>query len=248
MLTNFLVPARAFDPSITEIMDRPQPVSRDLMVDLANLTRINRYFGSYSLIRHFLRRWLRPGDTASILDLCTASADIPRFVADWARHTGVAVRIVGVDFQESTLEIARRQNRQYPEIELLCANVLEFEPAEIFDLAFCSLALHHFSDADAELLLRRIRKFATRGVLVSDIARSDLGVIGIYTLTATFLREPMTRFDARLSMKRAFSVGELRALAARAGWKEFGHRRFRVSRQAIWLERARVLHNHQSFG
>jgi ubiquinone/menaquinone biosynthesis C-methylase UbiE len=247
VLTNFLVPARTFDPSITEIMDRPQPVSPDLLVDLANLRRINRYFGSYSLIRHFLRRWLRPGDTASILDLCTASADIPRFVADWARRTGVIVRVVGVDFQESTLEIARRQSRHYPEIGLLCANVLEFEPAEIFDLAFCSLALHHFSDADAELLLRRIRRFATRGVLVADIARSDLGVIGIYALTATFLREPMTRFDARLSMKRAFSVGELRALADRAGWKKFGHRRFRVSRQAIWLERARVLHNHQAF-
>jgi ubiquinone/menaquinone biosynthesis C-methylase UbiE len=247
VLTNFLVPARAFDPSVTEMMDRPQPVTPDLLVDLANLGRINRYFGSYSLIRHFLRRWLRPGDTASILDLCTASADIPRFVADWARRAGVRVRVVGVDFRESTLEIARGQSQHYPEIELLCANVLEFEPDEIFDLVFCSLALHHFSESDAEQLLRRMRRFATRGVLVADIARSDLGVIGIYALTATFLRESMTRFDARLSMKRAFSVAELRALAARAGWENFGHGRFPVSRQAIWLETARMLHNRQSF-
>lgn len=247
MLTNFLVPTRAFDPSITEMMDRPQPVSKDLLVDLANLRRINRYFGSYSLILHFLRRWLRPGDTASILDLCTASADIPRFVVDWARRVGVAVRIVGVDFRESTLEIARRQSLCYPEIELRCANVLEFEPGEIYDLLFCSLALHHFSDSNAEMLLGRIRRFTTRGLLVADIARSDLGVVGIYALTATFLREPMTRFDARLSMRRAFSASELRALAARAGWKRFGHRRFPVSRQAIWLEAPRGLHDRQPF-
>lgn len=228
-------------------MDRPQPVSANLAIDLANLRRINRYFGSYALIRHFLRRWLRPGDTASILDLCTASADIPRFVVDWARRAPVSVRVVGVDFRESTLEIARRESRHYPEIELVCANVLEFEPLETFDLVFCSLALHHFSDRDAELLLRRVRKFATRGLLVADIARSDFGVLGIYALTATLLREPMTRFDARLSMKRAFSVAELRALAVKAGWKNFGHRRFPVSRQAIWLEKAGALHDSQSF-
>ena len=229
------------------MMDRPQPVSAHLAVDLANLKRINRYFGSYALIRHFLRRWLRPGDTASILDLCTASADIPRFVVDWARRAPVSVRVVGVDFRESTLEIARRESRHYPEIEFICANVLEFEPAETFDLVFCSLALHHFSDRDAELLLRRVRKFATRGLLVADIARSDFGALGIYALTATLLREPMTRFDARLSMKRAFSVAELRALAVKAGWKNFGHRRFPVSRQAIWLEKPGALHDSQSF-
>ena len=228
-------------------MDRPQPVSGHLSVDLANLRRINRYFGSYALIRHFLRRWLRPGDTVSILDLCTASADIPRFVVDWARRAPVSVRVVGVDFRESTVEIARQESRHYPEIELVCANVLEFEPEETFDLVFCSLALHHFSDRDAELLLRRARKFATRALLVADIARSDFGVVGIYALTAILLREPMTRFDARLSMKRAFSVAELRALAARAGWKNFGHRRFPVSRQAIWLENAGTLHDGQSF-
>jgi hypothetical protein len=57
----------------------------------------------------------------------------------------------------------------------------------------------------------------------------------------------MTRFDARLSMKRAFSVAELRTLATRAGWKNFGHRRFPVSRQAIWLEKAGALHDSQSF-
>ena len=229
------------------MMDRPQPVSAHLAVDLANLKRINRYFGSYALIRHFLRRWLRPGDTASILDLCTASADIPRFVVDWARRAPVSVRVVGVDFRESTLEIARRESRHYPEIEFICANVLEFEPAETFDLVFCSLALHHFSDRDAELLLRRVRKFATRGLLVADIARSDFGALGIYALTATLLREPMTRFDARLSMKRAFSVAELWALAVKAGWKNFGHRRFPVSRQAIWLEKSGALHDSQSF-
>jgi hypothetical protein len=55
-------------------------------------------------------------------------------------------------------------------------------------------------------------------------------------LTALIFREPMTRFDARLSAQRAFSFAEMRELAIRAGWKNLSHRRFRFGRQAVWME------------
>jgi len=48
----------------------------------------------------------------------------------------------------------------------------------------------------------------------------------------------MTRHDARLSAERAFSFTEMRDLALRAGWQNFGHKRFRFARQAIWFEAA----------
>jgi hypothetical protein len=77
---------------------------------------------------------------------------------------------------------------------------------------------------------------AQRGVLVADLERSDLGIAGIYLLTTCLYREPMTRFDARLSFQRAFSFSEMRRLASAAGWQRFGHRRFPICRQAIWSE------------
>jgi len=48
----------------------------------------------------------------------------------------------------------------------------------------------------------------------------------------------MTRYDARLSAARAFSFAEFNDLAGRAGWKNFGHKRFQFARQAVWLENA----------
>ncbi len=33
-----------------------------------------------------------------------------------------------------------------------------------------------------------------------------------------------------------FSFLEVRELAERAGWENFGHRKFAVGRQAIWIE------------
>jgi hypothetical protein len=55
-------------------------------------------------------------------------------------------------------------------------------------------------------------------------------------LTGLIFREPMTRFDARLSAQRAFSFTEMRELAIQAGWKNFGRKKFRFGRQAVWLE------------
>ncbi len=73
-------------------------------------------------------------------------------------------------------------------------------------------------------------------MLVSDLRRSRMATIGVHLLTATVFREPMTKYDARLSIEREFSFSEMNQLAQRAGWTNFGHKTFPFSRQAIWLE------------
>ncbi len=232
------MPPRNFDPTTPELMDRPQPISHELEVDLANLVRINQNFGSHRLIRWFLRRWLQPGQTYHILDLCTASGDIPRLMVDWARLHNVTLQIDAVDFQPSTLEIARRLSVAYPEITLRAGDAREVsgEPGS-YDFVFCSLALHHFSEDDAARVLRRCRELARTGVVVADLERGWLAAAGVWLMTAVLYREPMTKDDARVSVRRAFSYQELDALAHRAGWQDFRHSRFAIARQATWLEK-----------
>ncbi len=227
---------RQFDPSTMELMDRPQPVSDELERDLHNIRRFNRWFGSYRLISFFLRRWVKSGTRLRIVDLATGSGDIPRLIADYARNIGADVRIDALDQQAATLKIARKLNADYPNIAFIKANILDWEPPEPYDIVLCTMALHHFSESDAVRVLRRCRELSRKLVLVSDLRRALLGTIGVYLLTATMFREPMTKHDARLSMVRAFSFSEMRSFAADAGWENFGHRRFRFTRQAIWLE------------
>lgn len=215
-------------------MDRPQPVTAELEADLRNLRQLNRYFGSYRLIKHFLRRWLNPGSRMRILDLATGSGDIPRLIADHARKINATVTIDAVDRQESTLEIALSLSRAYPEIEFATGDVLTFS-REPYDMVLCSLALHHFAENDAVTLLRRCRELSQKYVLVSDLRRGWLASAGVRLLTTLFFREEMTQVDARLSAARAFSFPEFRSLAERAGWQNFGHRKFAFARQAIWL-------------
>jgi 2-polyprenyl-3-methyl-5-hydroxy-6-metoxy-1,4-benzoquinol methylase len=227
---------RQFNPAEPEMMDRPQPVSPELEDDLKNLRALNRYFGSYRLIQYFLRRWIKPGDRLRVVDLATGSGDIPRLIVDHARKVGAKIDVDALDRQPPTLGIARRLSIDYPEISFIQADLLEWMPAEHYDMVLCSLALHHFSDDDAVRVLRHARELSRRFVLVSDLRRGLLGSIGVYLLTAFIYRNPMTKYDARVSVARAFSFAEFAGLARRADWKGFGHTRFRFARQALWLE------------
>ena len=216
-------------------MDRPQPVSAELEADLRNLRQLNRYFGSYRLIEHFLERWIKPGSQLRILDLATGSGDIPRLIVDFARKGNTSVQIDAIDQQASTIEIARGLSNDYPEIEFFCANLFAWTPSEPYDIVLCSLTLHHFSEDDAVRVLQKCREFTREHALVADLRRSLWLTLGVYLVTAIVYHEAMTKTDARLSAARAFRFAELRELARRAGWKNFGHRKFPVGRQVIWL-------------
>jgi len=150
-------------------MDRPQPISPELLSDLRNLRTLNRYFGSYRLVRYFLRRWIGPSDKLRIIDLATGSGDIPRLIVDFARKAGAEVEIDAVDFQASTIEVARKLSVGFPEIGYHCGDIHHFGDERSYDIVLFSLALHHFSDEDAVMVLRRCRDLSHRFVLVSDL-------------------------------------------------------------------------------
>ena len=232
---------RQFDPAEPELMDRPQPVSAELERDLKNLRQLNRWFGSHRIVRHFVRRWIKPGHNMRIVDLATGSGDIPRLIVDLAGKMGANVEVDALDRQSATLEIARGLSGDYPEISFLEGNTLQFDPPDRYDIVLCSLVLHHFSDEDAVSVLRRCRELSRKFVLVSDLRRGLLATAGVYFLTALIFREPMTRYDARLSAARAFSFKELDKLARQADWQNFGHKTFQFARQAIWLDKTTVL-------
>src|SRR5436309_8003053 len=190
---------RSFDPAVLEIMDRPQPVSLELERDLERLRQLNRWFGSYRLVLKFMRRWIKPGARLRVLDLATGSGDIPRLLVDFGRNIGAQIHVDALDRQSATLEIARKLSAQYPEISFHEGDILTWDGTSDHDIALCSLVLHHFSDRDAVTVLRRCREWSKKLVLVSDLRRGFLLLAGVYVLTALIFREPMTRFDARLS-------------------------------------------------
>ena len=149
-------------------------MSRELQRGLEGLRVLNQYFGAYTLVRHFARRWLRRGRSYRVLDLATGSGDIPRMLVRWARRQRISLSIDAVDSQPSTLEIARRASAGFPEINFIRADARTYCDAMSYDLVCCSLALHHFSEQDALKVLRRACELSHDKVLVADLERSWL--------------------------------------------------------------------------
>jgi ubiquinone/menaquinone biosynthesis C-methylase UbiE len=220
-----------------ELMDEPAQDRGELARSLADLRGVNRWLGGTRVLLHHLETLFErhPRSEYRIIDLATGSADIPLQVARWARERGVQVEIVATDNHATTLELARAHTAHEPAVRTEMADALALPwPDDAFDVALLSTALHHFDDErDCLRVLREMHRVARIGLIVNDLARSRAALLGARLLAATVWRtHPVTRHDGPLSIRRAFTPAELRALAARAGFRKAtvrAHVPFRVA-------------------
>ena len=228
---------RTFDCHEIELMDGPQPPSRQLTRTLRELESLNRRFGGHRYALRFLARHFRPGHTYRILDLATGGGDFPRAMVDWALEHEIALEIDAVDASPAIAELAESFSADYPEISYFLGDALSFDAGVRYDLVHCSLALHHFSTAQAVQLLQRCRTLSKDLVLVTDLERCLLTSLGVSLANRLLGHSSMTCRDGATSARRAFSHREFRMLAKGAAWKDYHHERVPLCRQALWVAR-----------
>jgi len=202
-----------------EMMDLPGQPRELLEDDLRNLRIINRRLGNYRNVVRGLNRLVgaRKLNRFSLLDVGTGSGDIPTAIARWARRNGIAVRISALEPEPVTVAQAAEQTRDFSEVTVVRGDGMAppFHSAS-FDFVLASQLLHHFSEEQIVRLLRIWSPLARRAIIVSDLVRHPLAYYGIRLLTKCFTRNAMTRTDAPLSVARAFTLGEWRALLREA--------------------------------
>jgi ubiquinone/menaquinone biosynthesis C-methylase UbiE len=235
--------AREFDPTILEMMDRKDPNPVLLKEDLENIRQINRFVGAYRLIQSeldLLREHFsdifdsRFNSPITFLDLCTGSGDIPRLMADWARSNSIQIKITATDINPFMLDTAKELSRSYSEIKYEEADILNLRFSDkSFDFVFCNLALHHFSAEQAVIALKNMWNIARKGILVNDLERKrSLRFITKY-LIPLVTSNPITRYDADLSVRRAFTNNEMLRLAFHAKLPNPESRRYFFGRQVL---------------
>lgn len=193
---------------------------------LEELRWVNRLLGGYATTMAALAPYLRArrGHPVRILDLGTGAADHPEHVVRWADHHGADVHVVGLDANAAAIAHARDAvDRRLPShlarrIELVVGDALEppFE-AGSFDVVHAALFCHHFADAELVRLLAAMNRLARDGVVVNDLHRHALAYGSILFLATLLPVTSMFRHDGPLSVRRAFTREELRAVAERAG-------------------------------
>jgi len=215
-------------------MDLPDADPQVLKRDLENLATINRWFGGLAGTRRILRLWEQHGWPGTVLDCASGAGDHPLEIG---RRSPPSTRIWGSDIHPVTLSIAAQTAGPHVAGWVrLDMKSLPFADRS-HDAVLCQLALHHFSEEDAIRILREMHRVSRRYVIVTDLVRHPLAYFGALALGFLWLREPMTRHDALLSVRRAFSKKEFARLAAEAGWRGFRHENLPFFRQLIFLDR-----------
>jgi len=155
-----------------------------------------------------------------MLDVCCGSADVPLRVLQDARRRGIHLRVTVLDRSEMMLAIARTRVAARAQMRFVAGDAvaLPFGDAS-FDLVTCNLALHHFEPPQARLLLAELRRVARIVPLVCDLRRSRAAWLAALMWSRLGSRNRLTRHDAPLSVRRAYTPDEVLRLAADAGWR-----------------------------
>lgn len=203
----------------SEMMDLPGQPREILTGDLHNLRLFNRYLGNYHNVLRGLERLVLVHQLRhfTLLDVGTASGDIPGAIVGWARRRGIAARVSALERDPLSAAQASEQTHAFREISVLRGDGLAppFGSAS-FDFVLASQLLHHFNDDQIIASLRTWARLARRGIIISDLVRHPIAYHGIRFLTKAFTCNAMTRFDAPLSVLRACTIPEWGALFRQA--------------------------------
>jgi SAM-dependent methyltransferase len=219
-----------------EYLDAPgqDPVQFAGLLDAVR--RTNRWYGGRTLILRHLERFAaairhRP---LTILDVATASADIPSAIATWARRRRLSVRIAALDISLDILAAARRSIVGFPEISLIRGSALALPLLDrSVDVVICGLTLHHFSFAQAVTVMREIDRVARSGFVVNDVLRSWGAYLGAIADTWLLSSNRLARHDGPLSVRRSFTWPEFHDLVRVAGLTGVEITRHRLQRAVL---------------
>ncbi|MGH9866810.1 MAG: methyltransferase domain-containing protein [Candidatus Polarisedimenticolia bacterium] len=204
-----------------ELMDVGPYHPGEIVSNLADLRLFNLRFGGIKLMRREVARMLEQAGwprRVSLLDVATGSADIPAALVRWAAGRGVELHAQALDIKDDILSEARRYlGNAAPRLSLLRGEATRLPCRDgSVDLVICSNFLHHLDEDEMLQALSEMRRVARRGVIAVDLRRGRLSWTLVWILTR-LTPNRLTRHDGPLSVRRAYSRGELRAMAARAG-------------------------------
>jgi 2-polyprenyl-3-methyl-5-hydroxy-6-metoxy-1,4-benzoquinol methylase len=183
---------------------------------LALLNRVSRVaWGYWRRIAPLAERSRRP---LRCLDVATGSADVVVALASLARRRGVTLELWACDVSPTALSQADANARLAGiELRLFRADAVRDALPTGFDVVTCSLFLHHLDDEPAETVLRRLASATGSLLVVSDLRRTLIGLGLAWAASRVFSRSTVVHTDAVLSVRGAYTIVELAAVASRAG-------------------------------
>jgi SAM-dependent methyltransferase len=180
---------------------------------LRELEFINKWLGGNAVTIEALKKILKHHDRGKpvvIADLGCGGGDMLRLIYHWAIRNQIQVKLIGIDANPNIIRFARQNILDIPAIEFATLDIFSDDFRNMrFDVVIGTLFYHHFSNLQLSEFFRQLHKQCNIGFIINDIHRHPLAYYSIKLLTKLFSKSAMVKYDAPLSVLRAFTKKEL---------------------------------------
>lgn len=212
-----------------EIMDDLTCSGEVVYQTLRELEFINRWLGGNQVTLGGVKKLLSSSSGSqglwgaiSIADLGCGGGDMLKLLAEWGRNNNITLTLIGIDANPHIIDFARKNCQHYKEISFEMCDIftLDFQQAK-YDIITGTLFYHHFQNDVLVKFFSRLKHQARIGFVINDIHRHWLPYYSILLLTKLFSKSDMVKFDAPLSVLRAFTKKDLADILLKAGIQQY---------------------------
>ncbi len=203
-----------------EIMDNLLCNGEVVHQTLRELETINTLLGGNYVTINGIKKLLtkKISRNVSIADLGCGGGDILKLISKWGQQNNYLFKLTGIDANPHIIAFAKNKCKEYPTIDFKPANIFSDSFKNFsFDIAVATLFTHHFTDDELVHLLKTLKQQAKIGIVINDLNRHWLAYYSIKILTQIFSKSSMVKYDAPLSVLRAFKKHELTSILSKAG-------------------------------
>jgi 2-polyprenyl-3-methyl-5-hydroxy-6-metoxy-1,4-benzoquinol methylase len=210
-----------------EIMDDLNCAGAVVDQTLRELETINKFLGGNYVTINGIERLLCKKTSKSFVigDLGCGGGDILKLIYTWSIGKKITLDLIGIDANPHIIDFAKRNTKNFPSLHFEAVDIFsDAFKAKQFDIIIGTLFFHHFHEDQLVNFFKQAKNQVRIGLVINDIHRHWFAYHSIKILTKIFSKSAMVKFDAPLSVMRAFRKKELINILEKAEIKNYNIR------------------------
>ncbi len=185
---------------------------------LKELHLINTYLGGNKIstdgILELIKNNTQP--QYSIVDLGCGGGDTLTLFAQLGKRKHLDLQLTGIDANSYIVDYAIQNTDGNYNFQALNIFSDDFKKQQ-FDIAHCSLFLHHFDEEEIVAFFEQLNQQCNIGILINDLHRHPISYYFTKWLLTAWSKSEMVKYDSVLSVAKSFTRKELKQYLAQAG-------------------------------
>jgi ubiquinone/menaquinone biosynthesis C-methylase UbiE len=199
---------------IPELLDTDSGTPAEIATALSDLRHINQWFGGIATTQSMIVQVARKLEVSSLslLEVAAGAGYMPRAVSNRMRNSGIQLQVTLLDRAHSHL-----RNSSGNGASAVAGNALALPFADgSFDLVSCCLFAHHLEPEEVVQFVNQGLRVCRAAVIINDVVRDPIHLALVY-LSLPLYRSRFTHHDAPASVRRAYTIEEMRQMLQQTG-------------------------------